>query len=66
MNFATAVVLAALIACVCLSIRSLRRKGTCGHKERCGGGCSECAGCSTCASADEMATEVRERLACKR
>lgn len=65
MNISTAIVLAILIVLVCLSIRLLVRKGTCGHKDQCGGGCSEsCSGgCPSCSAADSMLDDVRERLA---
>lgn len=64
MNFATAVVLAIVVALACLSIRTLRKKGTCGYKEKCGG-CSSgsCSECPTCASAQTLADEVRKKLA---
>lgn len=45
MNVSTALVLAIVIACICLSIRSFRKKGMCGCKEHCGGSCSS-SGCS--------------------
>lgn len=48
MNVSTALVLAIVIACICLSIRSFRKKGMCGCKEHCGGSCASCSsnGCS--------------------
>ena len=63
-NIPTAIVLAVLIVLVCLSIRLLVRKGTCGHKDQCGGGCSEpCSGgCSSCSATDSMLDDVRKRL----
>ncbi len=61
MNFSTAVVLAIVIVLVCLSVRSLFRKGTCGHKEHCGGSCS--GKTSSCTAADSMLDDVRKRLA---
>lgn len=62
MNFATAVVLAIVVALVCLSVRTLGKKGTCGHKEHCGGCTGSCSdGCSC--SAASMAERLRERVA---
>lgn len=62
MNLATAVAFAAIVVLVCLSIRTLRRKGTCGHKEHCGGCSGSCLeGCSHSGS-DSLAAEVRDRL----
>lgn len=55
MNLATAVVLAIVVACVCLAVRSFRKKGMCGCKEHCSGGCSSC---SACATADRMVTDM--------
>ncbi len=55
MNLATAVVLAIVVACVCLAVRSFRKKGMCGCKEHCSG---ECSSCSACATADRMAVGV--------
>ncbi len=55
MNLATAIVLAIVVACVCLAVRSFRKKGMCGCKEHCSGGCSSCA---SCAAADRMVTDM--------
>ncbi|WP_294440235.1 FeoB-associated Cys-rich membrane protein [uncultured Slackia sp.] len=66
MNFATAVVLAIVVALVCLSIRTLRKKGTCGYKKHCGGCSGSCSECPTCSAADSLADEVRRRLAAAR
>lgn len=63
MNLATAVAFAAVVALVCLSVRTLRRKGTCGHKEHCGGCSGSCSESCSCPNADSMAAEVRDRLA---
>ncbi|MEE0518841.1 hypothetical protein [Slackia sp.] len=56
-NVSTALVLAVVIACVCLSIRSFRKKGMCGCKEHCGscgsGSCSACSSASHSASSSE-------------
>ena len=66
-NVPTAIVLAILIVLVCLSIRLLVRKGTCGHKDQCGGCSESCSGgCPSCLAADSMLDDVRERLACLR
>ncbi len=62
MNFATAVVLAIVVALVCLSIRTLRKKGTCGYKEHCGGCSGSCADGCSCSAADSMIADVRKRL----
>lgn len=61
MNVSTAVVLAIVIACICLAIRSFRKKGMCGCKERCSSEC--CASsCSSCAAADNMVKSMDEAL----
>ncbi|MDO4442822.1 MAG: hypothetical protein Q4B69_03015 [Slackia sp.] len=59
MNMSTAIVLAVVIVCICLAIRSFRKKGMCGCKEHCScsGGCS--AGCASCALSDEKLEEMR-------
>ena len=62
MNFATVVVLAIVVALVCLSIRTLRKKGTCGHKEHCGNCSGSHSACPTCSAADSMMEDVRKRL----
>ncbi|MDO4590114.1 MAG: FeoB-associated Cys-rich membrane protein [Slackia sp.] len=61
MNAATIVVLAAVIACVCLAIRSFRKKGMCGCKEGCSG-CSHSSGCPSCSAAVDM-SEAAARAA---
>ncbi len=66
MNFATAVVLAVVVGLVCLSVRTLRKKGTCGYKEHCDGCSGSCSECPTCSAADSLADEVRRRLAATR
>ncbi len=65
MNIPTAIVLAILAVLVCLSVRLLIKKGTCGYKEHCSGGCSQsCSGgCPSCSAADSMLDDVRKRLA---
>lgn len=57
MNVSTAIVLAIVVACVCLAIRSFRKKGMCGCKDHCSSECStsSCSSCSACAAADSMA-----------
>ncbi|MDO5042423.1 MAG: hypothetical protein Q4D92_02810 [Slackia sp.] len=61
MNISTAVVLAIVIACICLAIRSFRKKGMCGCKEQCSSEC--CASsCSSCAAADNMVKSMDEAL----
>lgn len=54
-NVSTALVLAVVIACVCLSIRSFRKKGMCGCKEHCSGSCGS-GSCSACVSASYSAS----------
>ena len=49
-NVSTALVLAVVIACVCLSIRSFRKKGMCGCKEHCSGSC----GSGSCSAAPPL------------
>ncbi len=64
-NFPTAAILAVLAVLVCLSVRVLIKKGTCGYKDQCKGGCSEsCAGgCASCTATDSMLDDIRKRLA---
>lgn len=64
-NFATAVVFAAVVALICLSVRTLRKKGMCGHKGSCGGcsgSCSACSGDCGCPSVDEALAAARGEL----
>ena len=65
MNMGTAVVLAILIVCVCLSIRLMMKKGMCGEKELCGS-CSQghCGGgCSASARIDKMLADADASVA---
>lgn len=66
MNLATAIVLAVVIVCVCLSVRSLRKKGMCGckaHEGDAGGSCcGSCAGCSACADMERTLADAKARL----
>ncbi len=65
MNMGTAVVLAILIVCVCLSVRLMLKKGMCGEKDTCGscssGHCS--AGCSASSRIDKMLADADAALA---
>ena len=59
MNMATAVVLAILIVCVCLSVRLMVKKGMCGEKEMCGSCSGHCSGgCSATARIDKMIADA--------
>ena len=53
MNMATAVVLAILIVCVCLSVRLMMKKGMCGEKEMCG----------SCSGIDKMIADADAAVA---
>lgn len=67
MNLATLVVLAVVVACVILSIRTFRKKGTCGYKDQCGncagGSCGEGCSCSDPAKMEKMIARANDRLA---
>lgn len=58
MNVSTVIVLAVVAACVCLAIRSFRKKGMCGCKEHCSGSCSS-SSCPSCSAADKMAQDMK-------
>ncbi len=65
MNMGTAIALAILIVCVCLSVRLLMKKGMCGEKELCGS-CSSghCGGgCSAAANVEKMLADADAALA---
>lgn len=61
MNVSTAIVLAVVIACACLAVRSFRKKGMCGCKDchSCSGGC---ASCSSCAISEEGMGKIDEAV----
>ena len=64
MNMATAVVLAILIVCVCLSVRLMMKKGMCGEKEMCGSCSGRCGGgCSATARIDKMIADADAAVA---
>ena len=60
----TAVVLAILIVCVCLSVRLMMKKGMCGEKEMCGSCSGHCGGgCSATARIDKMIADADAAVA---
>lgn len=64
MNMATAVVLAILIVCVCLSVRLMMKKGMCGEKEMCGSCSGHCGGgCSATARIDKVIADADAAVA---
>lgn len=64
MNVGTAVALAILIVCVCLSVRLLMKKGMCGGKEMCSScGSGHCGkGCSASANIEKMLADADAAL----
>lgn len=57
MNVSTAIVLAIVVACICLAVRFLRKKGMCGCKKHCSSECSasSCSSCLACSAVDGVA-----------
>ena len=59
MNVSTAIVLAVIVVCVCLAVRSFRKKGMCGCKEHCSCSGSCASGCSACALSEDAIREMQ-------